>query len=85
MICCPSDIAINVDIFKISLSASHSDLNAHREGRDVLLAFAGDVGSVLRKACNSMQLARAAKIVWRDMQSKFTGMFEKGSHYPTRC
>ncbi len=62
------------------------DVSAHREGRDVLLAFAGDVGSALRKACDSdydddaICLARAAKIVRRDMlklQSTFTGTFDK--------
>ncbi len=58
------------------------DLSAHREGRNVLLAFAGDVGSALRIACNldydddAICLARAAKIVRKDMlklQSTFTG------------
>ena len=62
------------------------DISAHREGRDVLLAFAGDVDSALRKACDSDYdddatcLARAAKIVRRDMlklQSTFTGTFDK--------
>ena len=62
------------------------DLSAHREGRDVLLAFASDVGSALRKACDSdydddaICLARAAKIVRKDMlklQSTFTGTFNK--------
>lgn len=54
----------------------------------MLLAFAGDVGSALRKACDSdfdddddaICLARAAKIVRRDMlklQSTFTGTFDK--------
>ena len=62
------------------------DLSAHREGRDVLLAFASDVGSALRKACDSdydddaICLARATKIERRDMlklQSTFTGTFTK--------
>ena len=59
------------------------DLSAHREGRDVLLAFAGDVGSALRKACASdydddaICLARAAKIVMLKLQSTFTGTFTK--------
>ena len=41
------------------------DFSAHREGRDVLLAFASDVGSALHEA---ICLARAAKIVRRDVQ-----------------
>jgi hypothetical protein len=58
------------------------DISVHKEGRDVLLAFAGDV----RKACDldydddAICLARAAKIVRRDMlklQSTFTGTFDK--------
>ncbi len=46
----------------------------------MLLAFAGDVGSALLKACDSdydddaICLARAAKIVWRDMQSTLVSM-----------
>ena len=60
------------------------DLSAHKEGRDVLLVFVGDVGSALRKACDldsdddAICLARAANIVRRDMlklQSTFTGTF----------
>lgn len=49
------------------------DLSAHREGRDVLLAFTSDVGSALHKVCDANHddkaicLARAAKIVRRDM------------------
>ena len=55
-----------------------------REGRDILLAFDNDVGPVLRRACDddydseAVCLARAAKIVWRDMlelQAEFTGSF----------
>ena len=61
------------------------DLSAHREGCDVHLAFAGDVSSVMRKACDSnyddiICPARATKIVRRDMlklQSTFTGTFTK--------
>ena len=52
----------------------------------MLLAFAGEVGSALRKACEShydddaICLARVAKIVRKDMlklQSTFTGILSK--------
>ena len=61
-----------------------SDVN-HKEGRDILLAFDDDLGPTLRRACDddcdceAMCLARAAKIVRRDipdLQTKFTGSFD---------
>jgi len=61
-------------------------MTAHRQGRDILLAFDEDIGSALRKACEiedydeeAICLSRAAKIVRRDMndlQIKFSGSFE---------
>lgn len=62
------------------------DLTAHKEGRDVLLAFDKDLGLALRKACNdnydeeAICLARAANIVRKDMlqmQDTFSGSFEE--------
>jgi len=77
---------LNSTKLKDSILSHIPDLSAHREGRDVLLAFSGDVGSALRKVCDSdydddaICLARAAKTVRKDMlklQSTFTGTFDK--------
>ena len=56
---------------KNRILAQFPDLTAHREGRDVLLAFDEEVGPALRKACKidyddeGIYLARAAKILRR--------------------
>ena len=48
-------------------------MEAHKQGRDVVLIFNKDVGSALSKACehdavkDAVHLARAAKIVRKDM------------------
>ena len=77
---------LNSTKLKDRILSHFPDLCAHREGRDVLLAFTSDVGSALRKACDAdydekaICLARAAKIVRKDMlklQSTFTGTFEE--------
>ena len=62
-------------------------MQAHKQGRDVLLAFNEDIGFALRKACETdyddeaVILAKAAKIVRRDMfqlpKTTFTGTFEE--------
>ena len=71
---------------KNRILSNFPDLTAHKEGRDVLLAFHTDLGSALRKVCTdnfddeAICLARAAKIVRRDMfqkQSMFTGSFDE--------
>ena len=36
---------------KIRVLSYFSDMEAHTQGREVILAFNGDVGAVLRKAC----------------------------------
>ena len=62
------------------------DLSAHKEGRDVLLAFKEDIGPALHKVCEdnyddeAICLSKAAKIVRRDMfelQAAFTGSFDQ--------
>ena len=67
---------------KNRILAQFPDLTAHKEGRDILLAFDKDVGPALRKVCKedyddeAICLARAAKIVRRDMfqtEATFTG------------
>ena len=59
-------------------------MEAHTQGREVILPFNGDVGAILRKACehdadgDAVHLARAATLVRRDMFSKkmeFNGSF----------
>ena len=64
--------------------SNFSDIEAHTQGREVILAVNGDVGAALRKACehnadgDAVHLARAATIVRRDMLSKkmeFNGSF----------
>ena len=61
------------------------DMEAHRQGRDVMLVSKKDVGSALNKACkhdadnDPIHLARAANIVRRDMfkmKNQFNGSFE---------
>jgi len=71
---------------KNHILAQVPDLEASKEGRDVLLAFNNDMGPALHKACglniddDAICLARAAKIVRRDildMEAKFTGSFDQ--------
>ena len=56
-------------------------MQAHRKGRDVLLAFEDDVGSILSqssKYCEAIHLAKAAEIIRRDMlhhKSNFSSTF----------
>ena len=65
--------------------AYFSDMEEHKPGRDVLLAFNEDIGSALHKACehdadsDDVHLARAANIVRRDMlkmKTAFSGSFD---------
>lgn len=76
---------LNSTKLKDRILSHFPDLSAHKEGRDVLLAFTSDVGLALRKACvdyddEAICLARAATIVRRDMfklQAIFTGTFDQ--------
>lgn len=61
------------------------DMDAHKQGRDVVLVCNEDVGAALRKACehdadnDAVHLARAAKIVRRDIlkvKQDFSGSFD---------
>ena len=61
------------------------DMNAHKQGCDVVLVSIEDVGAALRKACehdtdnDAVHLARAANIVRRDMlkmKQDFSGSFD---------
>ena len=60
------------------------DMEAHKQGRDIVLVCNEDVGSALSKACehdgdnDAIHLARAANIVRRDMfkmKNQFSGSF----------
>ena len=70
---------------KNRILAHFPDLTAHKQGRNVLLAFNKDLGSALRKACvrdyddEAICLTKAANIVRREMlklQATFTGSFD---------
>ena len=66
-------------------------MQAHKEGRDVLLVFGDDVGPAIKRACqmdcddDGHHLAKAASIVRRDMlesrESKFNGMFQDNDQH----
>lgn len=71
---------------KDCILAQFPDLQAHKDGRDVLLAFDQDIGLVLTKTYKedydeeAICLAKAAKIIRRDMiqiKGKFSGSFDK--------
>ena len=81
---------VNSTLLKHRILAHFPDLQAHKEGRDVLLIFTDDVGPAMKKACeydadaDAIHLARAAKIVRRAIFNKktcFTGTFD--SQYQT--
>ena len=63
---------------KTRILAQQQDLQAYREGRDVLLAFSKDVGAALQQAYErdiddeAWILSQATKIVRRDMSRSFT-------------
>jgi hypothetical protein len=61
---------------KEKLLAEISELEAHKSGREVLLAFKKDIGPVLSSASSytdALLLGKAAKILWKDMiNHKFT-------------
>lgn len=61
------------------------DMEAHKQGRDVVLVFNKDIGAALGKACkhdadnDAVHMARAASIVRRDMfkiKQNFSGSFD---------
>ena len=69
---------------KDRILAYFPDMEAHKQGRDVVLVSNKDIGSALSKACeqdsdnDAIILARAAKIVRRDMfklKNTFSGSF----------
>jgi len=80
-----SCLNINTTRLKERLLAAIPDLTAHTQGKHILLVFNDAIGDAFRKACKqdydseALHLARAAKIVRRDMfsmQQSFKGTFE---------
>ena len=80
-----SSLNINTTRLKERLLAAIPDLTAHTQGKHILLVFNDTIGDAIRKACEqdydseALQLARAARIVRRDMfslQQSFKGTFE---------
>ena len=69
---------------KEKLLGEISELEAHKSGRDILLAFQKDVGFALSQASNYSEaiiLGKAAKILRRHMLDhylKFEGRFHEG-------
>ena len=79
-----SSSKINTSRLKERLLRVFPDLGAHMQGRDVLLFFNHSIREAIRRACEqdfdseALHLARAAKIVQRDMfrmPSNFKGTF----------
>ena len=78
---------VNCSRLKERILAQIPDLQAYKQGRDILLAFKDEVGLALKKAVEidfdeeATVLARAAEIVRRDIlqhdKSAFTGSFSK--------
>ena len=75
---------VNSTRLKEKLLAEISELEAHKQGRDVILAFDEDIGLALSQASDYSEaiiLAKAAKILRRHMldhTSKFDGTFHDG-------
>ena len=76
---------VNSTNLKDRILAYFPDLQAHKEGRDIILVFNKDVGPAIRKACehdadtDAIHLARAANIVHREIfnkESSFTGTYD---------
>ena len=75
---------VNATRLKDRLLAEVPELEAHKQGINVLLAFKSDVGSALSQACeydDAMILGKAAKILRTQMlnhKASFDGTFHEG-------
>ena len=69
------DHNINSTRLKDKLLGEKSELKAYKKGRDVLLAFKEDVGTVLSKAINYTEAAKILRQRMMDHKSSFTGTF----------
>ena len=69
------DTRIHSTRLKNRLLSELPDLRSYSDGRNTLLTFQRNIGSALRKACNSdsdaMYLVRAAQVVRKEMFDKF--------------
>ena len=76
---------IHTSRLKEGLLSVLPDLQAHSQGKCIILTFDEDIGSALRKACNidddSMHLARAAQIVHKEMFEKNIYLMDPLSHH----
>ena len=77
---------VNSTRLKDKLLSEITELEAHKQGRDVLLAFQKDVGFVLSEASDyyfdALILSKAANILRRQMldhKSTFDGNFPEGA------
>ena len=79
---------VHVSRLKERIMAHFPDMQAHKEGRDILLVFAGDVGAAIKLVCQSScdadgyNLVCAAKMVrqqiLQDKPETFNGTFPEG-------
>ena len=82
---------IHSTYLKNRILANMQGLQAYKEGRDVLLSFNDDVGNALRNAClddcddEVICLAKAVKIIRRDIFSVDTQFDGTGSSFPQCC
>jgi len=77
------DSRVHTTRLKNRLLSEPPDLQAHAEGKDILLSFKKDVGPTLRKSCDhdsdAMHLVRAAQVVRQEMFDttfSFDGSFQ---------
>ena len=79
------DTKVHSKRLKYRLLAHIPDLEAYKEGHDILLAFQKDIGTALKRICQTdedekaITLAKAAEIVREDMlntKTVFSGKFE---------
>ena len=81
------DVRVHTTRLKQRLLAQFIDMQAQKQGRDILMAFEEDIGTALAKACefdsdnDAIHLARATKIV----RSHMFGKAKPFNGFPTGC
>ena len=81
------DARVHTTRLKQRLLAQFTDMQAQKQGRDILLAFEEDIGTALAKACEfdsdneAIHLARAATIV----RSQMFGKAKPFNGFPSGC
>ena len=82
------NLSIHSTRLKDRVLASFPELQAYKEGRDILLASNQDVGHALRKACehdadgDAQTLAKAARIVRKEI---INAKVEFDGSFPAKC